>query len=1008
MLLDFFKAVLPASGFYCLVLLPEGRHIWTDSLETLALRATQHEGRPGVYFGTAAFKSSDTRKAVNVLALRSLRLDIDAGAKKHEKDPTGTYPSQRDALTALMGFIRETQLAPSHIVSSGEGLHVYYSLDEDLEPARWTNLAEALHASCEAHGLRVDPTVTRDSARILRPLGGLHSGERRVSLIRSTGKVYSEADLSEALGALPAPTQRKYDTSINDEVTLTVEGPPSSALKIVDHCAALCEVADAAGDVQEPFWRAMLGLVKFTVEGDKQAHEWSMGYSGYSEKETNKKLAAWETGPSTCAEFGKHTSACDGCKHKGKIKSPIVLGRMTSEQIEQLPEEKRPAPLVVAPPTGDPWDGALSEGYAVKKTKDGKHLLVANLTVEVESDTGESVPIRIEVPFSHDVFWFSNWADAENEQNAGAVITLHKYDEKFHRVKAFEFPMQLLATRSDLGKKLAEFGIMLTTDKRAPLAMDNYTRAQMERIKNSFRRVRIQDRFGMRIVDDGSLVCAHGRHVIYPDGTVRHAILGNDLRAAAQFFALPVPEAFSGEWGPEVWDTHILPAARQHADFMRKHYSVQGMEKFQLAFMLGLSSPLMPFTSGDYLAGSQVPGGGLAVSLYESKGARGKTTLMRATALAFGRAAELSKDQNETSSTELARVAKLAMWGTMPAAFDEMGKMGEKAASTLISAVANGTMREQATKTMGLKSGGRWSLVCLMSTNKSLRDMLAAFEGDSAPVQNRLLELEVKDIPDYNRDQVASFTTDWADVQNCAGALGAVIERELCALGVGRANKLVMDCVNRAAQLVNAVQDERYQFRALGAVLATQLILKKLGLDVFSTRALLACFQDATASTKEYVKDNVLTSDPIELLEKFLNDIRADTVVTRVEGDANTPAFALNPQMPREIKGRFIKDKALRLYFSADAFDKWCLERRVRGRDVIDACKEKGLFTPIIRSAVGDDGQLLRLKLPFNLTKGLTTDITVNTKCYCISMARLALLQGRHVQEIFEVEEQAA
>ena len=125
MLLDFYRDVLPAQGQYCLFILPERRHLWVDSLDKLAEASTKLAPRQGVYFATSAFIEPTKRTQTNVLSLKSLRLDIDAGPAKFAKHGDKVYATQQDALRAVVKFSRAITLAPSYIVSSGHGLHLY-------------------------------------------------------------------------------------------------------------------------------------------------------------------------------------------------------------------------------------------------------------------------------------------------------------------------------------------------------------------------------------------------------------------------------------------------------------------------------------------------------------------------------------------------------------------------------------------------------------------------------------------------------------------------------------------------------------------------------------------------------------------------------------------------------------------------------------------------------------------------------------------------------------------
>lgn len=183
MLDKFLGDILPPEGYYCLVLLPEGRHLWAESLAELEELANRHSDREGVYYGTAAFQSVANRKQANVLSLQALRLDIDAGPEKlakHGED--AVYATQKAAVAACAEFFRATQLVPSYLVSSGAGLHVYYCLSQAIDPVTWLDLAKGLSRLGSEHNLKIDPSVTQDSARILRPIGALHKNGKRVAV----------------------------------------------------------------------------------------------------------------------------------------------------------------------------------------------------------------------------------------------------------------------------------------------------------------------------------------------------------------------------------------------------------------------------------------------------------------------------------------------------------------------------------------------------------------------------------------------------------------------------------------------------------------------------------------------------------------------------------------------------------------------------------------------------------------------------------------------------------
>jgi hypothetical protein len=77
--------------------------------------------------------------------------------------------------------------------------------------------------------------------------------------------------------------------------------------------------------VSEPLWRATIGVVKFTIEGEALCHEWSKGDPRYDKEETQQKIDGWKRGPALCETFrALPDGKCNGCEQT--CKSPIQLG----------------------------------------------------------------------------------------------------------------------------------------------------------------------------------------------------------------------------------------------------------------------------------------------------------------------------------------------------------------------------------------------------------------------------------------------------------------------------------------------------------------------------------------------------------------------------------------------------------------------------------------------------------------------------------------------------------
>lgn len=991
-LYDFYKLTLPPVGTYALFRTSTRKHLWAESLEQLVELTDQIDHHSDVYFATATFVDAGSRTQDNVEHLKSFRLDLDAGATKLAKHgPEKVYATQQDAIQDFVRFSKEVKLAPSLIVSSGEGLHIYYVLDDVATPAQWMPIAKQLQKFGTSYNLKIDSSVTADTARILRPVGTPHPNGKTVEVLKATGKVYSLEDFADAIGceaAAPAP-KFAYDLSINEDIARP-EGPPKSMRKVLSHCPAARYAATHQPDIEEPYWRAMIGLVKHTIEGRAAAHLLSNQHPGYDPDITDEKFDRWGAGPTTCERFADfNAKACAGCKFKGKVKSPISLGVMNVEEVAALPEDKQPAPKPAAKATGKPWDGYLPPDFEVSLNRSGAYELVYTMRGTKTSETGEETPSVSLVAFTRNIFWFDNWAEADNS-NDTAQVTVKLWTGK--NVRTYTMDQSLVASQAKLLEYFSGKAIHTTTHKKATQAMQDYSKALLQRIKEAGKRPRVSDHLGLRILDNGDLVCAHGKHIIYPDGSIQEGMLAPHLSYVATQFPLPLTDNVTGAWGPEVWD-EITPKAQQHIDFLKKYYGGEGMERFQLAIMLGLASPLMPFVTGEFHVGSALPrNSSLSVSLFSRESARGKTTAVMSAVLAYGLPSALANDSGRAGTTDNARISRLSIHGTMPNIMDEMGGATAVSVASVISAVANGAAKERSTKDGGLNTSPPWALINLMTTNTSQRDMISAVQDTSGAIQYRLLEINVEDMPEYSQELRDNFTEDWSSVnRNCTGALGAVIHRTICELGVVQISKLVTECCARAGAILKSSQTARFQYRGLGALLALQLVLKKIGLAPFELPAMIEAFRVAHDAGNEYVVENTLPTDGLELLSRALHDLAPHTIITKDETHLGRHSekfdLALNERFPDRVVARHIKTSGI-THVDVHALKAWCQDKGVSERDLIRAATTAGALR--LHPVKSDSGGVSnRTSTRYNLAKGLHGNMELYCRAYTIYIRKL-------------------
>ena len=343
MLKQFYEKALPTQGVYCITSIGTDKKVSNKFAETL----------DGVFEQIEKFKSKQlntfvalgtfdgySRKADDCLFVRSFFIDLDVGA---EKD----YQSKGDAHTALYKLVGETGLPDPVVIDSGGGVHAYWIMDEDIPRDEWKPVAEKFKALCLQH-ISIDPVVTADAARIMRaPETFNHKFDppEPTSVVSDEIHVYSWQEFKSFLygDEIEFIEVSNESNDILASIPKGIDDDTKAILKLDNFaksfdviaeksfegtgCAQIVYILEQSKKLEEPLWHAGLSIAKFCDDGATAIHKMSEDHPDYNYAKTEEKVASIPA-PRTCEWFGdNYPSRCEGCQHRGKITSPIVLGK---------------------------------------------------------------------------------------------------------------------------------------------------------------------------------------------------------------------------------------------------------------------------------------------------------------------------------------------------------------------------------------------------------------------------------------------------------------------------------------------------------------------------------------------------------------------------------------------------------------------------------------------------------------------------------------------------------
>ena len=842
--LSFLQRVLPSAGFYVTTVInPDGRRQgFFATVDELAKAVTSLDQRGNnTYFAISAFVEKGSRKQENVRATKVIALDVDCGDDK-------PFPTWKEGLVALGKFVQQLRLPKPLIIHSGNGLHVYWVLTEELEPARWKPLAEAMKAAAKDKGFAIDPAVPADSARVLRPVGTKNPKGGNVVKMLLDGPDVAPEQLAACLSAymVAQPGSQSHSTStsaLSQALAVTSDLPPANAAVVAAKCQQIGWAIKNQGDVAEPFWYALMGIAAYCQDEVATAIAWSDQHPQFNQNETVRKVQHWKsatTGPTTCKKFEElRPAGCKGCKFKDKVGTPARLGIQYLE---------------VAPPTTAP-DNAIHEipvPRPFKRTADGMKMTIDGTDIDVCKFDIYPVSYGRDESLGYETVRFHwnrphvGWQELTMRQ---ALLT------DGHR----DFPIAL-----------ADQGIVLNNRNQT-----GYFQIMLRAYMDELRQKRAMT----------NLYATMGWKENFSQFVIGDTILRRNADGSVSEESIALASG-SARLGHELWGTAgSLDAWVNFTSLVAK----ADLRAHMFALAVGLSGPLYAFTGLK----------GLTVSLYGPTGG-GKTLAQMWIQSIYGNPEKLHFAAKFTQNSLFGR---MGLYSHMPMTIDEVTMMDDREVGDFAYWVSQGRDKARMNRNAEERDAKTWALPVVVSTNKSLSSKLIASGLDTDAQLARILEVSVPPSPIFTRDSTAGRKV-YEFITNNYGLVGREFLKKLLELGDTGIRAAIAQATEefRSKYKANFTGEERYWEQAIILADLAAKLAKDWGLIAFDHKPGIEWVLAQVGAIRRAVAE--FKVDAFDLLTEYLNE-NADATLTVTQTGANKPVVDFS-RLPRgELRVRF-------------------------------------------------------------------------------------------------------
>ena len=911
---QFFSHVHPNEGLICIMGIGATgttAHFFEDVDAAIAKAQDITNNHANAYYGVARYV--DTRRlASNAKFFKTFWIDVDCGGTEEKPKP---YATQEEGMKALVKFCHDVSLPYPTVVDSGNGLHCYWPVDEDITYNEWKPVAEALKNLCIANKFNVDHKVTSNAAQILRVPGTHNFKDKHNPKLVSVVK-YSQpmrySIFKELVGSIDivAGTSR-WEIDDTTKALLGYDKVYKHKFKTIlekslkgTGCNQIRESYLNQEHTSYDQWLDILSIAQYCEDRGKAIHFVSRNNERYDPAETEFK-ANEMGGPHWCTTFeASRPGACEGCIHKGtSVNNPIKLGRY-------IPEAEPEDNLVTVVHAGlqhtvvdtiptypKPYFRPKSGGVAIYSALDPDRKPTEE---EVDEDAAKII-------YQHDLYVSKRLYDP----TLGGEVVVIKHILPMDGLREFTVRLADLMSTDKLKNALGDNGVAV--EPRLITAVSTYLIRFASALQSLQKAEVAREHFGWH--DDNSCFIVGTRQI-------------NKLDVA---------------FSPESAATYGITQQYSTAGTLERWIDVANLyakpHNASRAFVLGLGfgAPFVKFSGVE----------GFVVHVMNQGSGQGKSTTQYMATSIWGNHKEAMK---RTNDKVLARQHMMGVLRNLPACIDELSNLKSEEISELVFSASGGRGRDrmQSSSNALRRNTTSWRLPLITSGNNSLHDELMAYKAFPEGELMRVLEVKLPEDTSLTKEESDYWYRDVLEHNYglaCEPYIQYILNNFDECMSILRATQKAFDVK------AGFVAKHRYYSTACAISLAGLKISKLCGLHSINVDVVEEWLLQEVKATTAVQEKAVIKGD--SSVGAFINEHIKGMLVLDAEfmmgGIPKQPSMTPTTQLIM----RYQPDTK-KLFIDFEAFKTWCTRRRISSKQILEELTLSGVAKLVGRFSLGE------------------------------------------------------